>query len=50
MSDNNDYYDNGRPTKFNDSTPSSIDSGDLSLNAIYEYSGRNTRLYMGHHL
>ena len=32
-----DYYDNARPTKFNESTPSSIDNIDLSLNAIYEY-------------
>jgi len=42
-----DYYDNERPTKFNDSTLSSIDNTDLSLNAIYEYEGRTTRLYMG---
>ena len=52
MSDNiAEYYDNNRPTKFNDSIKSSTDDKTLlSLNAIYEYEGRSARLYMGSYL
>ena len=46
-----EYYDNNRPTKFNDSIKSSTDDKTLlSLNAIYEYEGRSARLYMGSYL